>query len=358
MTTTLSHPTGVFDRPDFADDSAHEQVVFCRDERSGLRAIIAIHSTALGPSLGGTRFYPYPDEQSALTDALRLSRGMTHKAAIAGLSLGGGKSVIIGDPSRIKTPELLEAHGRFVDSLGGRYITAGDVGTTSADMDVVGRGTEFVAARTPEHGGSGDTAPLTALGVFHAILAAAEARFGSADLSERSVGVEGAGKVGYHLVQLLVDAGAQVFVSDVDAAALSRVTDVNTSVHVLDRVIDAPVDVYAPCALGASLRADTVGTLNARIVCGAANNQLAHPGVETLLHSRDITWVPDFVANGGGLIQIAGEIEKSTREQSTARVRAIGDTVGTILDRSRRDGELAGRTALAMVAERMQQAVR
>lgn len=349
----MNASTRVFDRPDFADDTSHEQVVFCCDERSGLKAIIAIHSTALGPSLGGTRFHPYPDEPSALTDVLRLSRGMTYKAAIAGLRLGGGKSVIIGDPSRIKTSELLEAHGRFVDSLGGRYITAGDVGTTSEDMDVIGRSTAHVTAKTPAHGGSGDTAPLTALGVFHSILAAAESVWGTADLSGRRVGVEGTGKVGYHLVRLLVAAGSEVSVCDVDTAALDRIRDEFGGVTVLDRVIDAPVDVYAPCALGATLNEASVPALSARVVCGAANNQLAHDRVEQLLHDRGITWVPDYVANGGGLIQIAGEIEQATAEQSTARVVAIGDTVREILDRHRRLDVLAGQAARDIVRERI-----
>ncbi|BBX31825.1 valine dehydrogenase [Mycolicibacterium mageritense DSM 44476 = CIP 104973] len=348
--------TGVFDRSDFADDTAHEQVVFCRDERSGLKAIIAIHSTALGPSLGGTRFYPYPDEGAALTDVLRLSRGMTYKAAIAGLGLGGGKSVIIGDPKRVKTPDLLEAHGRFVESLGGRYITAGDVGTTSEDMDVIGRRTKHVAAKTPAHGGSGDSAPLTALGVFHSIVAAAEAVWGSGDLHGRRVGVEGTGKVGYQLVRLLTDAGAGVSVCDVDAAALDRVRSEFDGVTVVDRVIDAPVDVYAPCALGATLTEDSVPSITARVVCGAANNQLSHDGVEKLLHDCGITWVPDYVANGGGLIQIAGEIAGSTREQSAARVVEIGDTVREILDRKTRLDVLAGQATRDIVRERMRAA--
>ncbi|MEE6164700.1 MULTISPECIES: Leu/Phe/Val dehydrogenase [unclassified Mycolicibacterium] len=346
----------VFDRPDFADDVSHEQVIFCRDERSGLKAIIAIHSTALGPSLGGTRFYPYPDEGTALTDVLRLSRGMTYKAAIAGLGLGGGKSVIIGDPKRIKTPELLEAHGRFIDSLGGRYITAGDVGTTSEDMDIIGRCTRHVAAKTAAHGGSGDSAPLTALGVFHSILAAAESVWGSRDLRGRRVGVEGTGKVGYHLVRLLTEAEADVSVCDVDNAALDRIRCEFDRVTVLDRVIDAPVDIYAPCALGATLNDASVPALSARIVCGAANNQLAHDGVEQLLNDREITWVPDYVANAGGIIQISGEIRRATREQAAAQVVAIGNTVREILGRARQLNMSAGQSARDIVQERMRAA--
>ncbi|MGB3483317.1 MAG: Glu/Leu/Phe/Val dehydrogenase dimerization domain-containing protein [Mycobacterium sp.] len=345
--------TGVFDRPDFADDTPHEHVAFGCDERSGLKAIIAVHSTALGPALGGTRFYPYRNESDALTDALRLSRGMTYKAAIAGLALGGGKAVIIGDPTRLKTSELLEAHGRFVDSLGGRYITAGDVGTTSEDMDVIGRTTKHVTAKTAAHGGSGDTSGSTALGVFSGIRAAAESVWGSDDLDGRKVGVEGVGKVGHNLVRLLVEAGAQVTVSDVDAAACARVRDSFSSVQVRDRVVDADVDVYAPCALGATLTAASVAALSAQIVCGGANNQLAQPAVEELLRGRGITWVPDYVANGGGLIQIAGELEQAGRSQTEARVRGIGATVSRILDRQRSGDLLAGQAAHALVQERM-----
>ncbi|BBY66012.1 Glu/Leu/Phe/Val family dehydrogenase [Mycolicibacterium helvum] len=345
--------SGVFDRPDFADDAPHEQVVFGCDEPSGLRAIIGIHSTKLGPALGGTRFYPYRSEQEALSDVLRLSRGMTYKAAVAGLRLGGGKAVIIGDPDRIKTTELLEAHGRFIDTLGGRYITAGDVGTTSEDMDIIGRQTTHVTARTAAEGGSGDTAPLTALGVFHAILAAAESVWGQPDVSDRTVGVEGTGKVGRYLVGLLTDAGARVSVCDVSTAVTDRLRDEFPAVSVIDRVIDAPVDIYAPCALGATLTDSSAQSLTARIVCGAANNQLLHPGVENVLHERGVVWVPDYVANAGGLIQIAGELDNATREQSTERVIAVGETVRTIL---RDRGVLAGRAAHDLARARLRTA--
>ncbi|MDV8020093.1 Glu/Leu/Phe/Val family dehydrogenase [Rhodococcus sp. IEGM 1330] len=359
MTTDTADPTdtapasGVFDRSDFADAAPHEQVVFCQDPATGLKAIIGIHSTTLGPALGGTRFFPYGNEQAALTDALRLSRGMTYKAAVAGLQLGGGKAVLIGDPARVKTPALLEAYGRFVDTLGGRYITAGDVGTTSDDMDVIGRSTKHVVARTPAAGGSGDSAPLTARGVFHSILAAAESVWGSKELSGRRVGVEGTGKVGYNLIALLAEAGATITASDVNPAAVRRVSADFPGVTVAETVIDKDIDIYAPCAMGATLTDTTARILDAAVVCGAANNQLAQPGVEELLRDRGIVWVPDFVANSGGLIQVAGEIENKPRHAVVKQVEQVGATVTRILAHQHDRGLLAGQAADAIVRERL-----
>ena len=309
----------------------HERVVFADDAESGLRAIIAIHSTALGPALGGTRFYPYADEQAALTDVLRLSRGMTYKAAVAGLDLGGGKAVIVGDPTSLKSDELLRAYGRLVESLGGDYITAGDVGTTSADMDVIGTTTSHVVARTVANGGSGDSAPLTALGVFHAMRAAAEHIWGSPSLTGRTVGVEGVGKVGRHLVDLLVVDGARVMICDVDSGATTAVQRAHPQVTVAEQVIELDLDVYAPCALGATLTPKTVAALRSSIVCGAANNQLLTAEVENDLHARSITWVPDYVANSGGLIQVAGERLRTAPADVRDQVIAVQETVAWIL---------------------------
>ncbi len=349
----MSVPTGVFDRPDFADDTEHEQVVFCRDTATGLRAIIAIHSTALGPALGGTRFYPYVDEQAALTDVLRLSRGMTYKAAVAGLALGGGKAVILGDPTTVKTPELLRAFGRYVDTLGGRYITAGDVGTSAADMDIVGTATAHVVARSQHAGGSGDSAPMTALGVFRAMQAASESIWGSEGVAGRVVGVEGVGKVGYELAQLLVSAGATVLATDVSADALRRLTEQVPGVRTTATLADTELDVYAPCAMGATLSPATVASLRCGLICGAANNQLATTDVEHLLYERGIVWVPDFVANSGGLIQVAGEIDNRTREHVIEQVNGIGDVVATILARAQSSGALAGAAALSLARARL-----
>lgn len=328
----------------------HEQVVFCRDEATGLRAIIALHDTRLGPALGGTRMYPYASERDALTDVLRLSEGMTSKAAAAGLALGGGKAVIIGDPATVKTPDLLRAYGRFVDSLAGRYFTAADVGTTADDLDLVGESTEFVVGSNK---GSGDSGFSTAYGVFSAMRAAAAQAWGGTGLAGRTVGVEGVGKVGTHLVGLLLEEGARVVVADPSSASVERLLTRHPSVTVRHAVLNAPIDVYAPCALGATLTADTVGAVRASIVCGAANNQLLTPSVAALLHERGITWVPDFVANGGGLIQVASEIWQRSPEQVREEVAQIGATVEDILTRSRASGELPRQVADRIVAERL-----
>src|SRR5215210_6252979 len=275
----------------------HEQVVFCTDESSGLRAIIAIYSTALGPALGGTRFYPYPDEQAALDDVLALSRAMAYKNALAGLDHGGGKAVIIGNPSADKSEALLRAYGRFVQSLGGRYVTACDVGTYVADMDVVARECDFVTGRSEAHGGAGDSSVLTAYGVFQGMRAAAEHVWGSPTVDGRTVGVAGVGKVGRHLVRHLLEDGAKVVVTDVNEDAVARLTAEHPRVEVVadtDALVGADIDIYSPCALGGALSDEVAETLRAKIVCGGANNQLAHPGVEKMLAERGVLYAPDF----------------------------------------------------------------
>ncbi|HET8560827.1 MAG TPA: Glu/Leu/Phe/Val dehydrogenase dimerization domain-containing protein [Marmoricola sp.] len=319
--------SSVFDHLD-----GHEQVVFCSDERTGLRAIIAIHSTALGPALGGTRFYPYATEADAVRDVLNLSRGMTYKAALAGLDLGGGKAVIIGDPATLKSEALLRAYGRFVQSLAGRYRTACDVGTYSEDMDVVARECDFVTGRTVAHGGAGDSSVLTAYGVFQGMRAAAEAVWGAPTLAGRTVGVAGVGKVGHHLVEHLLDDGAVVVVTDVSGEAVRRVTEAHPEVRTVadtDTLVASQLDVYAPCALGDALTdavVETLGSTGARVVCGAANNQLAHPGVEKLLAERGILYAPDYCVNSGGLIQVADEFEGFSFERAKQRATKIFDT--------------------------------
>lgn len=313
----------------------HEQVVFCADERSGLRAIIAIHSTALGPALGGTRFYPYANEDEALTDALRLSRGMTYKNALAGLDHGGGKAVIIGDPALDKSEALLRAYGCFVQSLSGRYYTACDIGTYSADMDIVARETRYVTGRTEAHGGAGDSSVLTAHGVFQGMRAAAEHAWGTSSLAGRTVGVEGVGKVGHRLVEHLLADGASVIVTDVNAAAVDRVRAHHPQVEVAtgtDALIAAELDVYAPCALGGTLNDMTVPALNAAVVCGAANNQLAHPGIEKRLADRGVLYTPDYVVNSGGVVQVADEIEGFVFDRAKAKADQIFPTTRRIFE--------------------------
>ncbi|HEY3682859.1 MAG TPA: Glu/Leu/Phe/Val dehydrogenase dimerization domain-containing protein [Streptosporangiaceae bacterium] len=323
------------------DHQGHEQVVFCADERSGLRAIIAIHSTALGPALGGTRFYPYADEEAALTDALRLSRGMTYKNALAGLDHGGGKAVIIGDPRTDKSEALLRAYGRFVQSLGGRYVTACDVGTYSADMDVIARECGHVTGRTEAYGGAGDSSVLTALGVFQGMRAAAEHAWGAPTLNGRTVGIEGVGKVGHRLVEHLLADGARVMVADVDPAAVERVRARHPEVRALPdsaALIAADLDVYAPCALGGTLDDTSVRTLRASVVCGAANNQLAHGGIEKQLADHGVLYAPDYVVNSGGVIQVADEIEGFVFERAKAKAELIFQTTRRIFAIADDDG--------------------
>jgi valine dehydrogenase (NAD+) len=327
---TASRPAGlVFDRTDELATAAHEQVVFCHDRATGLRAIIAIHDTTLGPALGGTRIHPYASEAEALTDVLRLSQGMTAKSAAAGMELGGGKAVIIGDPRTVKTRELLLAYGRFVDSLGGRYVTAGDVGSTADDLDVVAEATRWVVGKNK--GGTGDSGYSTAYGVFCALRAAARHRVGQGGLAGRSVGVEGVGKVGARLVGLLAAAGVErILVSDPDAGATARLAGNYAAVEVVPSVIDADVDVYAPCALGATLTPESVGALRARVVCGAANNQLLTHDVADLMHARDVLWVPDYVANAGGVVQVGGELYGHSHETVERGIEAIGHTTDEV----------------------------
>jgi valine dehydrogenase (NAD+) len=347
-TTSSSRATSVFDNLE-----GHEQVVFCHDESSGLRAIIAIHSTALGPALGGTRFRTYPDEQAALLDVLHLARGMTYKAAAAGLDLGGGKGVIIGDPREVKSEALLRAYGRFVESLGGRYITACDVGTYSEDMDLVARESRHVTGRTVEHGGAGDSSVLTAYGVWQGMRAAAEHVWGADGLRGRTVGVAGVGKVGRHLVDHLVEEGAEVVVTDVDPVAVRRVVDAH-GVRVApsaDELVAADLDVYAPCALGGALDDQVAEALQARVVCGAANNQLAHPGIAKVLQDRDVVYAPDYVVNAGGLIQVADELEGFSFERARRRATGIHDATARILRTAHAEG-ITPAAAADKVAER------
>jgi valine dehydrogenase (NAD+) len=322
-------------------DGDHEQVVFCNDQATGLRAVVAIHSTALGPALGGTRFHPYASTSDAVADVLNLSRGMTYKAALAGLDLGGGKAVIIGDPRTAKSEPLLRAYGRFVESLHGRYYTACDVGTFSEDMDVIARECRFVTGRTMAHGGAGDSSVLTAYGVFQGMRAAAEAVWGEPTLAGRTVGVAGVGKVGHHLVRHLVEDGAGVVVTDVWQPAVDRVVQEFPSVRAVastEELVGAQLDVFSPCALGGALTDEVVETLSARIVCGAANNQLAHPGIEKRLAEREILYAPDYCVNAGGLIQVADELEGFSFDRAKQRATGIFETTRQVIELARADG--------------------
>lgn len=329
-----------------SEQGGHEQVVLCQDRASGLKAVIALHSTALGPGLGGTRFHAYADEdhpeEAALLDALNLARGMSYKNAMAGLPHGGGKAVIIGDPEKAKTEELLMAYGRFVASLGGRYVTACDVGTYVQDMDVVARECRWTTGRSPEQGGAGDSSVLTAFGVFQGMRASAQHLWGTPTLRDRTVGIAGVGKVGRHLVEHLLEDGARVVVTDVRPESVERVRAAHPQVEVVSGT-DALVrfeglDIYSPCALGGALDDATVPVLTARAVCGAANNQLAHPGVEKDLDDRGILYAPDYVVNAGGVIQVADELLGFDFARAEAKAAKIFDTTLSIFDRARKDG--------------------
>jgi valine dehydrogenase (NAD+) len=331
---------GVFDS-DGTDASGHEQVVFCQDRLTGLKAIIGIYSTALGPALGGTRFYPYESEDAALADVLKLSRGMAYKNALAGLDLGGGKAVIWGDPQRAKSEGLLRAYGRFVESLHGRYYTACDVGTYVPDMDIVARETRYVTGRSVEHGGAGDSSILTAWGVFQGMRAAAEHTWGSPTLRGRTVGLAGLGKVGKYLAGHLLEDGATVIATDVNPVAREWARTTHPQITLVDdthTLITSDIDVYAPCALGGALDDDTVNALRARVVAGGANNQLAHPGIEKTLQERGILYTPDYLVNAGGVIQVADEIEGFNFERAKLRATGIFDTTRRILGMAAEEG--------------------
>ena len=342
----------------FGRFAGHEQVMLATDAGSGLRVMIGIHSTALGPALGGTRFHGYVDDGAALDDVLRLSRAMSYKNALAGLPHGGGKAVIVGDPRRDKTPALLRAYGRVVDDLGGRYITACDVGTYVEDMDVVAEATRFVTGRSAAAGGSGDSSVLTSLGVFTGMRACAQHVWGAADLSGRLVAVSGVRKVGRRLVGHLRAAGADVVIYDVDAAAVRRVVDNDPAVLVAeseDALVRWPgVAIFSPNAMGGAIDDAVAAALTAPVVCGGANNQLAHPEVAQRLADRAITYAPDYLVNAGGVIQVADELHGFDLERATARTLKIFDTTLDVLAMADAEGvvpaEAADRLAEARIA--------
>jgi leucine dehydrogenase len=339
---------GVFDA---VAVEGHEQVLFGYDKVSGLRAIIAIHSTALGPALGGTRFFPYPSEEEALADVLRLSKGMTYKAAVTGLDLGGGKAVIIGDPRTMKSERLFRAYGRIVDSLQGRYITAEDVGTTTADMDTVRTETRWALGNSVALGGAGDPSPVTARGLLAATRAVAQRLWGDTDLAGRRFAVQGVGKVGSAFVQLLIEARAEVVVTDAyDPAIDSAVENFGVKPVAPDDIYTVDCDFFSPCALGAVLNETTIPTLNCSAVVGSANNQLATEADAQRLADRGILYAPDFVVNAGGLINVYDELTGYSRTRALHRVDAIYEATTRILDKAESNG-ITPNTAAVMIAD-------
>lgn len=304
----------------------HEQLVICADESAGYRGIIAIHDTTLGPALGGTRFWNYASDEEAIIDALRLARGMTYKNAVAGLNLGGGKSVIIGDNRTTNREMIFRAHGRFVESLGGRYVTAEDVGTSTSDMDFVHMETDYVAGLATK---SGDPSPVTARGVFRAILASAKQRWGSDSLEGKTVLVQGLGNVGTYLCRELHAVGAKLVVTDIRADRVKTIVEgLGARAVEGDAIYAEKADIFAPCALGAILNDDTIPKLKVEVVCGGANNQLLEPEKHAeALAKRDIIYTPDFVANAGGVINVYGEVAGWSRERALRKADEIYDTV-------------------------------
>jgi leucine dehydrogenase len=334
----------------------HEQIVFCNDKDTGLKAIIGIHNTVLGPALGGTRMWNYTNEWEALNDVLRLSRGMTYKSAISGLNLGGGKAVIIGDAKKDKSPELMIKFGEFINSLSGKYITAEDVGTTTADMDLMRSVTPFVTGISEEIGGSGNPSPVTAYGVFMGMKAAAKYKFGSDNLSGKKVLVQGIGHVGETLVDYLTKEGALVQITDINEARVQEVAaKYGAKIFSGEDLYSADVDIYAPCALGATVNDDTINRIKAKVIAGAANNQLAVEEVHgKILQQKGILYAPDFLINAGGIINVYGEIVKYDKAEAMRRTENIYNTALDIFSLADAKGLTTYQAALATAEKRIE----
>jgi leucine dehydrogenase len=336
------------------DDYDYGEVHFKLDKAACLKAIVAIHDTRLGPSLGGCRFIHYDSDEDALVDALRLARGMTYKAALAGLPHGGGKSVLIRPPQHFDRVALFRAFGKFVDDLGGHYITAEDSGTGLEDMEVIRSTTKWVTGVDPSHGGSGDPSPFTALGVRRGIEACVAKKLGKKTLEGVHVAVQGVGHVGYHLCKELHSSGARITVADVDPLKAERAhREFGAKVVPLDAIFDVDCDVFAPCALGSALNDDTISRLKARIVAGAANNQLAVPRNGDDLHARGILYAPDYAINAGGLVNVAQEVVGYDEAKARAKTMAIHDTIAEIIDRSEKLKAPTYKVADMLVEERL-----
>jgi leucine dehydrogenase len=317
----------------------YEQLVFCQDKTSGLKAIIAIHDTTLGPALGGTRMWNYASEEEAIEDALRLAKGMTYKNAAAGLNLGGGKTVIIGDPLKDKNEEMFSAFGRFIQGLNGRYITAEDVGTTVADMDLIHEETNYVTGISEAFGSSGNPSPVTAYGVYVGMKAAAKEAFGSDSLEGKTVAVQGVGNVAYTLCEYLHKDGAKLIVADINQASVDRVVNAFGAVQVsVDEIYSQEADIFAPCALGAIINDNTIPQLKAKVIAGSANNQLKESKHGDLIHEMGIAYAPDYVINSGGVINVADELYGYNQERAMNRVAGIYDKIERIFEISKRDG--------------------
>lgn len=334
----------------------HEQVVFCQDPQTGLNAIIAIHNTVLGPSLGGTRLWNYNSHEEALTDALRLSRGMTYKSAISGLNLGGGKAVLIGDASKLKCEAYWRRYGKFVNSLNGKYITAEDVNTSSTDMEYIGMETKFVTGKPEYMGGSGDPSPLTAYGVYMGNKAAAKKAWGSDSLSGKKILVQGAGNVGQYLMGYLIEEGAKLYICDINENKLKQAKQKYPKVEVVDNknIFDLDIDIYAPCALGATINTESINKMKCPVIAGAANNQLADENVHgPMLVEKGIIYVPDFLINAGGIINISIEIDGYNYDRAISTVGKIYNRTLEIFDIAEKEKIHTQLAAMRMAEKRI-----
>ncbi|MFK9093209.1 branched-chain amino acid dehydrogenase [Bacillus salipaludis] len=333
----------------------YEQVVFCQDKQSGLKAIIAIHDTTLGPALGGTRMWTYASEEAAIEDALRLAKGMTYKNAAAGLNLGGGKTVIIGDPRKDKNEAMFRAFGRYIQGLNGRYITAEDVGTTVADMDLIHEETDYVTGISPAFGSSGNPSPVTAFGVYRGMKAAAKEAFGSDSLEGKVVAVQGVGNVAYTLCQYLHEEGAQLIVTDINKEAVNRAVEAFGALAVdPDEIYGVECDIYAPCALGATINDETIPQLKAKVIAGSANNQLKDTRHGDIIHEMGIVYAPDYVINAGGVINVADELYGYNQERAMKKVEQLYTTIEKVIEISKRDGIPTYVAADRMAEERIE----
>jgi leucine dehydrogenase (EC 1.4.1.9) len=316
----------------------YEELHFVQDKNSGLKAIICIHDTTLGPALGGARMWMYDSEERAIEDALRLARGMTYKNAAAGLNFGGGKTVIIGDPRKDKTEEKFRALGRFIQGLNGRYITAEDVGTTEEDMDIIFQETDFVTGVSPAFGSSGNPSPATAYGVYRGMKAAVKEYFGDESLKGRIVAVQGVGNVAYHLCKYLHEEGAKLVVTDINQNAVRRaVEEFGAEAVDPEDIYEVDCDVFSPCALGAIINDETISRLQAKVIAGSANNQLAEPRHGDILHEMGIIYCPDYVINAGGVINVADELNGYNRERAMKKIEDIYSNLERVFEISRRE---------------------
>lgn len=339
----------------YLEEYDYEQLVFCQDKNSGLKAIIAIHDTTLGPALGGTRMWKYNSEDEAIEDALRLARGMTYKNAAAGLDLGGGKTVIIGDPRTDKNPEMFRAFGRYIQGLNGRYITAEDVGTTVQDMDLIHLETDFVTGTSSYSGASGNPSPVTAYGVYKGIKASAKEAFGDESLEGKTIAVQGIGNVAYALCEYLHKDGAQLIVTDINKEAVSRAVEVFGAKAVdPNDIYDVACDIYTPCALGATINDNTIPRLKAKVIAGSANNQLKSTEHGDLIHEKGIVYAPDYVINAGGVINVADELMGFNAERAMKKVETIYDNLERVFEISKRDNIPTYLAADRMAEERIE----